>query len=59
MKPLINLENVRMYFAVRSGFFRTRFAKAVDGVSVSIMRGETLALVGESGSSKRHSEDLH
>ncbi len=52
MKPLINLGNVRMYFPVRSGFFRTRLAKAVDGVSLSIMRGETLALVGESGSGK-------
>jgi peptide/nickel transport system ATP-binding protein len=49
---LIRLEDVKMHFPVQRGLFRTTEVKAVDGVSLSIERGETLALVGESGSGK-------
>jgi len=41
-----------MYYTVRQGFFKTVPVKAVDGVSMSIKAGETLALVGESGCGK-------
>src|SRR5258708_30844220 len=52
--PIIAAGGVRRYFSVRhGGFGRGRTVlKAVDGVSVSIRRGETLALVGETGSGK-------
>ncbi|HKD29244.1 MAG TPA: ATP-binding cassette domain-containing protein [Xanthobacteraceae bacterium] len=42
------------HFQVKSGFFgRSRGAvKAVDDLSFTVARGETLALVGESGCGK-------
>ena len=52
MNPLVRLDDVSLHFTVRTGFFTNRFARAVDGVSLTINRGEILALIGESGSGK-------
>ena len=49
--PILEVQNLKKYFPVRSGFKRLTL-KAVDGVSFSINRGETLGLVGESGCGK-------
>lgn len=50
--PLIEVRNLKEYFPISTGFFTTKPLKAVDGVSFSIQRGETLGLVGESGCGK-------
>ncbi len=52
MSELIRVENLKQHFSIKSGFFKTKPLKAVDGVSFSINRGETLGLVGESGCGK-------
>ena len=52
--PLLQLENIKVYFPIRRGVLQRAVdhTRAVDGVSLSIGRGETYVLVGESGSGK-------
>ena len=49
---LIEVKDLKEYFDINMGMFRTKPLKAVDGVSFSINKGETLGLVGESGCGK-------
>ena len=51
---LIDIQDLKTWYPVRKGILsRTAgYVKAVDGVSFSIARGETLGLVGESGCGK-------
>ena len=51
---IIVMDKVRKYFPMRGGLFgRVReYVRAVDGVSLQVMRGETLGIVGESGCGK-------
>lgn len=51
-QPLIEVKNLKEYFNISTGMFRSKPLKAVDGVSFSINKGETLGLVGESGCGK-------
>ena len=51
-KPLIEVKNLKQHFPINVGPLKTKPLKAVDGVSFSIKRGETLGLVGESGCGK-------
>ena len=49
---LVEVRNLKEYFNIATGAFTTKPLKAVDDVSFSIHRGETLGLVGESGCGK-------
>jgi oligopeptide transport system ATP-binding protein len=53
--PLIEVDDLVKHFPVRKGFFSSAEAgtvRAVDGISFTVARGETLGLVGESGCGK-------
>ncbi|RLF75420.1 oligopeptide ABC transporter ATP-binding protein [Thermococci archaeon] len=58
MKPLLKVENLKKYFPVKRGILETlrkepqKYVKAVDGISFEVQKGETLALIGESGCGK-------
>ncbi|MEM2298757.1 MAG: ATP-binding cassette domain-containing protein, partial [Thermofilaceae archaeon] len=45
--PIMNVLNLRLYYGTRKGIVR-----AVDNISFTLERGETLAIVGESGCGK-------
>jgi peptide/nickel transport system ATP-binding protein len=51
---LLEVKGLKKYFPIRKGLLRkvVGHVKAVDDVSFSVKRGETLALVGESGCGK-------
>jgi oligopeptide transport system ATP-binding protein len=51
---ILDVRGLRTYFPIRKGFLQRVVGhhKAVDGVSFTIRRGETLGLVGESGCGK-------
>jgi oligopeptide transport system ATP-binding protein len=54
-RPLLEVDDLRMYFAITRGVLLARHigdVRAVDGISLSIQRGETVGLVGESGCGK-------
>ena len=51
-KNLVEIKHLKEYFNVNVGFFKTKPLKAVDDVSFTIKKGETLGLVGESGCGK-------
>jgi oligopeptide/dipeptide ABC transporter ATP-binding protein len=54
MNALIEVEGLKKYFSITGGLLRRNVGqvKAVDGVSISIRKGETFGLVGESGCGK-------
>jgi peptide/nickel transport system ATP-binding protein len=53
-EPLLELRGLQTWYPIRTGILQrvTGHVKAVDGVDLTIRRGETLALVGESGCGK-------
>ena len=52
-KPLLEVKNLKKHFEIPQGMFKEDIiVRAVDGVSFSVNRGETFAIVGESGCGK-------
>jgi peptide/nickel transport system ATP-binding protein len=53
-EPLLQVQDLKVHFPIRKGVFKRTVGhvKAVDGVSLQLARGRTLALVGESGCGK-------
>ena len=51
---VFQVNHLKKYFPVYGGFFKKEIAsvKALDDVSLSIRKGETLGIVGESGCGK-------
>ena len=50
-QPLLIARDLRKHFKVKGGP-ATAFVRAVDGVSFTLFKGETLGIVGESGCGK-------
>lgn len=53
-ETILQVENLKKYFATQNGLFQSKNSvlKAVDDISLSIQKGESFALVGESGCGK-------
>lgn len=51
---LLDVQGLKKYFPIQQGFFKRTVGhvKAVDNVSLSVQKGETLGVVGESGCGK-------
>ena len=54
METLLSVKDLKVHFPVKKGFFgnTTGYVHAVDGISLSLEKGETLGIVGESGCGK-------
>jgi len=58
METILKVENLKKYFPVKRTILETlrkepqKYVKAVDGISFEVKKGETLALIGESGCGK-------
>ncbi|MCR8632780.1 ABC transporter ATP-binding protein [Paenibacillus radicis (ex Xue et al. 2023)] len=52
--PLLEVKDLKKYYPFKQGLFskETGYVRAVDGLSFSVKRGETLGIVGESGCGK-------
>jgi len=53
-QAILSVKDLKVYYPIRKGLFKRiiGYVEAVDGVSLELYKGRTLALVGESGSGK-------
>lgn len=52
MQPVLKVQGLSKSFNVRAGLFRSREFNAVQDISFCLCHGETLAIIGETGSGK-------
>ncbi len=51
--PILEVKNIRKFFSSKAGIFGSpKTVRALDGISLSVQRGKTLGIVGESGCGK-------
>jgi len=52
--PILEIKNLKKYFPIRSPYLRrqTGWLKAVDGINLTVKKGESFGIVGESGCGK-------
>ncbi len=51
-EPLLKIKNLKKYFSAGSSFLSGHLVQAVDNISFTIHKGQTMGLVGESGCGK-------
>jgi len=53
-EPLLEIRNIKIHFPIKSGLLQktTNHVKAVNGVNLTVNKGETIGIVGESGCGK-------
>ncbi len=49
MENILEVNQIKKYYKIKTGLLQTQYVKAVDDVSFSIKKGQTFGLVGESG----------
>jgi len=54
LEPLLQVDNLKVHFPIKKGLLSKTvgYVYAVDGVTLTLQKGETLGLVGESGCGK-------
>ena len=54
---LLVVKDLKMHFSISEGLFKTKTLKAVDGVTFSIKKGETLGLSANPDAARRRSAE--
>jgi peptide/nickel transport system ATP-binding protein len=53
-EPLLEVKGLKVYYPIKKGILKRTigYTKAVDGINITVRKGSTVALVGESGCGK-------
>ncbi|WP_267524676.1 ATP-binding cassette domain-containing protein [Campylobacter sp. MG1] len=55
---LFSIKNLKIHHKIKTGFLKYDLIKSVDGIDFDVFKGETLAIVGESGCGKSSTAKL-
>jgi ABC-type oligopeptide transport system ATPase subunit len=50
--PILEVENLKKFYEIKTGFFEKKILKALNGISFSVAPKTTLGIVGETGCGK-------